>query len=162
MCAAFCDQSTSRAERAALLREAVDNHARISYEALLGQGWDRHLFALRKLAEKSSGGTLPIFSDRAYSTLSDIVLSTSTLVHPALHAGGFGPPGPNTYGIMYLDSSFSRARYAWFGCNVALIDRYTLTPEMARCGVASYRDSAGLVRHLDQSFSQFRDVLGSA
>jgi carnitine O-palmitoyltransferase 2 len=85
-----------------MLREAVDNHARISYEALLGQGWDRHLFALRTLAERSGNSDdLPeIFTDSAYTTLSDIVLSTSTLVHPALHAGGFGPPGPNTYGLM--------------------------------------------------------------
>ena len=43
-----------------------------------------------------------------------------------------------------------------------LLARYTLTPEMARCGVASYhRDTAKFVKHLEQSFIQFRDVLGA-
>lgn len=43
---------------------------------------------------------------------------------------------------------------------LAMECRYTLTPEMARCGIASYRDSPGFTDHLDKAFTQFRDVLG--
>ena len=38
---------------------------------------------------------------QSYKTLSEIILSTSTLSSPALDGGGFGPVGPRCYGIGY-------------------------------------------------------------
>jgi hypothetical protein len=58
------------------------------------------MFGLRKLAERRGGPTPAVFQDEACKKLDDIILSTSTLVHPALDGGGFGPPGRNCYGIM--------------------------------------------------------------
>ena len=121
MCRAFCNPATTKSERAAKLREAVTNHARLSYEALLGQGWDRHMFALRKLAERRGGAVPDVFTDEAYKKLDDIILSTSTLVHPALHGGGFGPPGRKCYGIMCV-SLMSHLRFAC--CDVVALASY--------------------------------------
>ena len=73
--------------------------------ALKGQGMDRHLFVLRALALEEAGGDesrLPsFFKDVAWSTLSNIILSTSTLPSPALKGGGFGPVGPDCYAVGY-------------------------------------------------------------
>lgn len=76
-----------------------------------GQGWDRHLFALRTLAAKE-GKTPTIFADPAYSFINHIILSTSTLSAPAVLAGGFAPVVPNGLGIGY--SAFDDS----VGCNI--------------------------------------------
>ena len=59
-----------------------------------GQGWDRHLYALRHFAE-AEGLDLPIFSDQAYKDIGTITLSTSTLSSPAVSIGGFAPVVPH-------------------------------------------------------------------
>ncbi len=55
-----------------------------------GQGFDRHLFALRNLAE-SEGLTPPLFQDPSYSYINHIIISTSTLPGDSVMIGGFGP-----------------------------------------------------------------------
>lgn len=65
-----------------------------------GQGFDRHLFALRLLAEAS--GTNPeIFQDPAYSHINRIYLSTSTLSSPAILIGGFANINTEGLGVGY-------------------------------------------------------------
>lgn len=65
---------------------------------LLGQGFDRHLFALRKLAEKE--GRLPgIYQDEAYARINHNKLSTSTLASPAVRIGAFGPVVRDGFGL---------------------------------------------------------------
>ena len=44
--AAFTDGHSSLAERAGTMRQAIDNHSRITRDALMGKGMDRHLFGL--------------------------------------------------------------------------------------------------------------------
>lgn len=66
-----------------------------------GQGFDRHLFALRKLAEKS-GKNPDIFQDPAYAMINHNILSTSTLSSPVVIAGGFGPVVDDGFGIGYM------------------------------------------------------------
>ena len=68
---------------------------------IVGQGFDRHLFALRQLAEKS--GIKPdIFEDDAYRMINHNILSTSTLSSPVVIGGGFGPVVEDGYGIGYM------------------------------------------------------------
>ena len=67
---------------------------------VVGQGWDRHLFALRVLAAKQ-GKTPALFADPAYSHINHIILSTSTLSAPGVLAGGFAPVVPNGFGVGY-------------------------------------------------------------
>ena len=85
----------------ALLRKAADVHRANSTLAAIGQGMDRHLFALRQMA-LAKGGPLPaIFSDPSYARMSHNVLSTSTLVSPFLDGGGFGPVVADGFGVGY-------------------------------------------------------------
>lgn len=75
----------------------------------VGQGFDRHLFALKSLAE-SEKLSLPIFADPSYTKLNTIVLSTSTLPSDAVLFGGFAPVNPDSYGLGYvvLDNHFGK------------------------------------------------------
>lgn len=102
--AAFCktmtDPAATHSDKAAAMRAAVERHGELTKDALMGKGWDRHLFALRRLAEQE-GVAEEIFADKTYADMSNIILSTSTLSSPALDGGGFGPAGPECYGIMY-------------------------------------------------------------
>jgi carnitine O-palmitoyltransferase 2 len=99
------DVGASDAERAALFRAAVTNHSKISLEAKIGKGMDRHMFALRDVALRRAGGVsgdaaLPaIFTDPAHAALGEVILSTSTLSSDALVGGGFGPVGPQCYAL---------------------------------------------------------------
>ena len=69
----------------------------------VGQGFDRHLFALRHLAE-ANGRVPELYTDEAYKTLNHVILSTSTLSSPAVFIGGFGPVVPDGLGIgKFLD-----------------------------------------------------------
>lgn len=78
-----------------------------------GQGFDRHLFALRYLAA-SKGRALPgLYTDPAYSAINHNILSTSTLTSPAVSLGGFAPVVPDGFGVGY------GVHDDWIGCNVS-------------------------------------------
>ncbi|XP_030640601.1 carnitine O-palmitoyltransferase 2, mitochondrial isoform X2 [Chanos chanos] len=78
-----------------------------------GQGFDRHLFALRYLAG-SKGMALPsLYQDPAYAAINYNILSTSTLTSPAVSLGGFAPVVPDGYGVGY------GVHDEWIGCNVS-------------------------------------------
>lgn len=80
---------------------------------MTGKGFDRHLFALRYLAE-SMGMPLPSFyQDQAYAQINHNILSTSTLSSPAVNMGGFGPVVPDGFGVAY------GVHDDWIGCNVS-------------------------------------------
>jgi carnitine O-palmitoyltransferase 2 len=65
-----------------------------------GQGFDRHLFALKELAKRKEFKA-PLFDDPCYSYMNDIILSTSTLSSDAVLLGGFAPVSPTGYGVGY-------------------------------------------------------------
>jgi len=132
---AFTTPSSSVNERLAALRTAVDNHSRITREALMGKGMDRHLFALDYMA-KLQVRTHPLFSCAAVAKLRHIVVSTSTLNSDALANGGFGPVNDDCYAVGYgIRSSGSE------------------------CAIMSYgRDAQGFVDCLEKAYGQMREV----
>lgn len=77
-----------------------------------GQGFDRHMFALKVLAQ-TEGIRVPLFEDPCYSYINEIILSTSTLSSDAVLLGGFAPVSPRGYGVGYgvMDD--------WLGVQVA-------------------------------------------
>lgn len=100
---AFCDaitqQNKNRTEMRLLIDECSKKHGELTKEAAMGQGFDRHLFALRHMA-KCHGHPIPdLYNDSSYGMINHNVLSTSTLSSPALLAGGFGPVVSDGYGI---------------------------------------------------------------
>lgn len=89
-------------DRADALRRAAERHRVLSVEASTGKGVDRHLFALRAIATETQLQPMPsIFTDAAYARINHNILSTSTLVSPAVANGGFGPVVDDGYGVGY-------------------------------------------------------------
>ncbi len=100
--AAVSEEKRSKDELRKLLSKAAEVHRRNSTNAAMGQGMDRHLFALRKIAEEKKMQPMPpIFTDPSYARMNHNVLSTSTLVSPLLDGGGFGPVVEDGFGIGY-------------------------------------------------------------
>lgn len=103
---AFCEavnssKRPSNLELAAMIKECSEVHAALTKEAAMGQGFDRHLFGLHKLAEKSGGKLPAIFQEPAYAAINYNIISTSTLISPSVRAGGFGPVVRDGFGIAY-------------------------------------------------------------
>lgn len=102
---AFCEGlnlgKSSKEELRAIMADCSAYHSQLVKEAALGQGFDRHLFALRKVAEENGMPTPQIFDSFEYKFLNKSILSTSTLSAPSVMAGGFGPVDPEGFGIGY-------------------------------------------------------------
>ncbi|KAM9324110.1 carnitine O-palmitoyltransferase 2, mitochondrial [Gastrophryne carolinensis] len=112
---AFVNNSSKNnaAELREMLNECSKYHGQLTKEAAMGQGFDRHLFALRYLAA-GKGMTLPdLFLDPAYARINHNILSTSTLTSPAVQLGGFAPVVPDGFGVGY------GVHDEWMGCNVS-------------------------------------------
>ncbi|KAF3835678.1 hypothetical protein F7725_028236 [Dissostichus mawsoni] len=84
-----------------------------SVEQLQGQGFDRHLFAMKYLANSQSQALHSLYSDPAYTAINHNILSTSTLTSPAVNLGGFAPVVPDGFGVGY------GVHDDWIGCNVS-------------------------------------------
>ncbi|XP_061488998.1 carnitine O-palmitoyltransferase 2, mitochondrial isoform X2 [Rhineura floridana] len=103
----------SAAELQQMIAECSKYHSQLTKEAAMGQGFDRHLYGLRCLAE-SRGAPLPgFYKDQAYALINHNILSTSTLSSPAVNMGGFAPVVPDGFGVAY------RVHDNWIGCNVS-------------------------------------------
>jgi len=134
---AFCDSSVPDGQRAALLKTAIKRHGAITKDALMGKGIDRHLFALRTLAERQGGRMPSIYEDKAYKVMNHIILSTSTLASDALYAGGFGPVNNDCFALAY-----------------------GLADDGARTAVATYKTgSQEFADHLSKAYEDMLDVL---
>ena len=95
------DASSSDTERVNALRAAVAKHSELTKNAVMGQGFDRHLFALRAMAELQNMDVPEFYTLPAHQVMNKIILSTSTLSSPALEGGSFGPVNDECYGIGY-------------------------------------------------------------
>lgn len=115
-CAEAFVKNTSKhtpAELKEMLHDCSRYHGQLTKEAAMGQGFDRHLFALRYLAAGRGRNVPELFQDPAYARINHNVLSTSTLTSPAVQLGGFAPVVPDGFGVGY------GVHDAWIGCNVS-------------------------------------------
>ncbi|OQR96495.1 choline/Carnitine O-acyltransferase [Thraustotheca clavata] len=114
-CKAMQNSSASASDQAAALRTAVKKHSELTKNGVMGQGCDRHLYGLRKMAEIQGLDTPALFKLPSYDIMSHIILSTSTLSSPHLDGGSFGPVNKDCYGIGYgieaIGSMFQLASY---------------------------------------------------
>ncbi|KAF4072349.1 hypothetical protein AMELA_G00262090 [Ameiurus melas] len=96
-----------------LLDACSKYHGQLTKEAAMGQGFDRHLFALRYMVN-SKGMPMPsLYQDPAYVAINHNILSTSTLTSPAVSLGGFAPVVLDGFGVGY------GVHDDWIGCNVS-------------------------------------------
>ncbi|XP_061894440.1 carnitine O-palmitoyltransferase 2, mitochondrial isoform X1 [Entelurus aequoreus] len=103
----------SVAELQAMLQQCSKYHGQLTKEAAMGQGFDRHLFALRYLAGSKGRPLHSLYTDPAYAAINHNILSTSTLTSPAVNLGGFAPVVPDGFGVGY------GVHDDWIGCNVS-------------------------------------------
>ncbi|KAM8888732.1 carnitine O-palmitoyltransferase 2, mitochondrial [Synchiropus picturatus] len=96
-----------------LLSECSKYHGQLTKEAAMGQGFDRHLFALKYLANSKQQPLHGLYADPAYAAINHNILSTSTLTSPAVSLGGFAPVVPDGFGVGY------GVHDDWIGCNVS-------------------------------------------
>lgn len=127
------------------LRDMIDKcstkHFQLTKEAAMGQGFDRHLFALRTAAERIRIiDDFDIFKDPAYVRINQNILSTSTLSSNALLAGGFGPVVKNGYGIGY------NIQEDQLGCVVANYKSETNGKEFVELLEKSYDDLTNVIQ----------------
>lgn len=101
---AYCEvANSSNRPSAEQLRSMIQTcskvHGNLTKEAAMGQGFDRHLFVLKHIAQTQGMHIPSIYNDPAYNSLNHNIISTSTLSSPAVQAGGFGPVVSDGYGI---------------------------------------------------------------
>lgn len=101
-CETWASRFSSKEAKLAALRDATKEHSRLVREASSGKGVDRHLFALKCIAEKNGVAIPPFFESEAWKALNHTVLSTSNCGNPALRLFGFGPVVPDGFGIGYI------------------------------------------------------------
>lgn len=102
LCEAFRSPTSCDREKLNALRNATIAHSKLVKECAQGKGVDRHLFALKCIAEKNGLPVPDFFRSEAWRKLNHTVLSTSNCGNPSLAMFGFGPVVPDGYGIGYI------------------------------------------------------------
>mmetsp|Transcript_17642 Transcript_17642/g.25521 ORF Transcript_17642/g.25521 Transcript_17642/m.25521 type:complete len:600 (+) Transcript_17642:277-2076(+) len=101
-CRKWCNHYATKEEKLQALRDATVEHSRLVKESAKGKGVDRHLFALKCIAEKNNMPVAPFFESGPWKTLNHTILSTSNCGNPSLRHFGFGPVVPDGFGIGYI------------------------------------------------------------
>ncbi|OAF71990.1 hypothetical protein A3Q56_00248 [Intoshia linei] len=100
-CKSAIKKDVSDAELRTLMKNCSIKHMQLAKNATLGQGYDRHMFAMNYYAQKR-GLKLDIFEDDSYIYNSKHIMSTSTVSFGnQMTLGSFAPTTPNGYGIGY-------------------------------------------------------------
>lgn len=140
-CQAMVNGKTSFAERALLLRKAIEAHSKYTEEVINGRGIDRHLLGL-KLTAIESGEAIPeLFKDPAFSESCHWRLSTSQISSQFRLVAGFGPVVSDGYGLCYniMKDSINFSTSTWRNCQET--------------------DANKLRRYLEQTLIDGRDLL---
>lgn len=142
----FCEKISSNSrpsnkELRALLEKCSTRHNQLTKEAAMGQGFDRHLFAMKTAAERVKViDKFNVFQDPAYAKINHNIISTSTLSSEALLAGGFGPVVKDGYGIGY------NIQDTFLGCVVANYKSDTNGKDFVKCLSDSYDELSDVIR----------------
>ena len=102
LCELFCQNDSDSSDIVTALRDAAKTHSKLVKECAQGKGVDRHLFALKCIAERNGLKVPPFFQSNAWQTLNHTILSTSNCGNPALRLFGFGPVVADGLGIGYI------------------------------------------------------------
>ncbi|CAH0714517.1 unnamed protein product, partial [Brenthis ino] len=141
----FCDKlhsnKSSKEELRSIMQECSSAHSELVKQAAMGQGFDRHMFALMKIAEENNMPRPEIYDSYEYKFLNKSILSTSTLAAPSMYAGAFGPVTKEGFGIAY-----------------------TAFPDKFGVAITSYKahnSSTEFVKALNKSFVDITQILTS-
>jgi carnitine O-acetyltransferase len=101
-CEAWSSKFTSNEQKLAALAAATLEHSALVKECIAGKGVERHLFALKCIAERHNIPLPDFFKSKAWDTLNHTFLSTSNCGNPSLRHFGFGAVVPDGFGIGYI------------------------------------------------------------
>lgn len=98
----------SNSELKGFLQKSSQKHYQLCKEASMGDGFDRHLFAMKELAIRSNIKLPSFYQDPLYLKSQHYTLSTSTLYGECFAGGGFAPVVPDGFGLGYgyVDANF--------------------------------------------------------
>lgn len=102
LCEVWCNPQSTSAEKLDALRVATKEHSRLVRECANGKGVDRHLFALKSIAERNNVPLPKFFKSDAWTKLNHTILSTSNCGNPSLRLFGFGPVVQDGFGVGYI------------------------------------------------------------
>lgn len=96
-------------EKVAALRRAASVVSKRVRAAASGNGCERHLYALKCMAQRDNLPVPAFFATEAWRALNHTKISTSNCGNPSLRLFGFGPVVSDGFGIGYIikDSSIS-------------------------------------------------------
>jgi len=137
LCEVFCNPRSSSEEKLAVLRNAVRVHSALVKECARGKGVDRHLFALKCIAEKHELPVPDFFRSEPWKMLNHTILSTSNCGNPSLALFGFGPVVPDGLGIGYIIKDN--------GLNYAICSKHRQTARYAMTLEAVLKEMAHLL-----------------
>lgn len=91
-----------------LLQKASQTHYQLCKEASIGDGFDRHIFAMREIALRSGEKLPDFYLDPIFLKSQHYTLSTSTLYGECFSGGGFAPVVADGFGLGYgyVDENF--------------------------------------------------------
>ncbi|ODM99287.1 Carnitine O-palmitoyltransferase 2, mitochondrial [Orchesella cincta] len=95
------DWKNNKGQLKELIKKCSEKHGQLTKDAAMGQGFDRHLFAMKNIALAKNSSLPDIYNDEAYAMINYNILSTSTLSSPAVRVGAFGPVVRDGLGIAY-------------------------------------------------------------
>lgn len=122
-----------------LLQKSSQRHYQLCREASMGDGFDRHLFALKEMALRSGKKLPELYSDAIYQQSQHYTLSTSTLYGDCFSGGGFAPVVADGFGLGYgyVEENFG-----------ILVSSYK-----------QHRKNAEFVQALSESFDDLRKIV---
>lgn len=143
----FCDAISGRLEvwdkgsLRQMILQCSEKHGQLIKEAAMGQGFDRHLFGLKHMAEKNNIPVDPIYESDAYRKINYNILSTSSLSADGLLAGSFGPVVEDGYGIGY------GVQDAMLGVIFTSYTGKRNAPEFVQCLQSAFEDIQNVLEH---------------
>jgi carnitine O-acetyltransferase len=102
LCEIMFSPNAADGQKSSALRRAIQAHSQFVKECARGMGVDRHLFALKCIAERHDLPIPSFFQSEPWKMLNHTILSTSNCGNPSLRLFGFGPVVPDGLGIGYI------------------------------------------------------------
>lgn len=100
-CYAICRKTENNSKLFALINRCSQLHTRNIQQSADGQGYDRHLYCLRYLAQEEGLEEPELFRDHSYKVLTSNTIVSTTVSSGALKQIAFGPHSLDGYGIWY-------------------------------------------------------------
>ena len=102
LCEVFFDKNASPASKVTSLRRAISIHKQLVRECAAGRGVDRHLYALKRMAERHGQALPKFFHSEPWQMLNHTVILAANCGNPALRLFGMSPIVPDGFGIGYI------------------------------------------------------------